>query len=98
MPRKAAVDAHEFLVSEDHAGFVSQCWRCAFDQIEQTATSHRDVSTVLDMVRRPKSLRGPVVPPVEKCLESFEESALFAFSIVFVISSAPGSRPCSNTP
>ena len=37
MARKAPVDDHKFLVSEDHAVFVSQRWRRTFDQIEGTS-------------------------------------------------------------
>src|SRR5713101_9432852 len=79
MARKAAVDDHKFLVSEDHAVFVSQRWRRTFDQIKETLTSRRDVSTVLDIVGRPKSLGGLVVPLVEKCVESFEDKCLVRF-------------------
>ena len=53
--------------------FVSQHWRCAFDQIEKTLASWRDVGTVLDVVGRQIALRGLVISLVEKCLESFED-------------------------
>jgi hypothetical protein len=69
--------------------FVSQRWRRTFDQIEKAFTSRRDVSTALDIVGRLKSLSGLVVPLVEKRIECFEDSALFASSIVFVISGTP---------
>ena len=79
MARKAAVDDHKFLVSEDHAVFVSQRWRRTFDQIEETLTSRRDVSTVLDIVGRPKSLGGFIVPLVEKRIKCFEDESLVRF-------------------
>src|SRR5207245_7404601 len=77
--REASVEDHKFLVSEDHAVFVSQRWRRTFDQIEETLTSRRDVSAVLDIVRRPKSLGGLIIPLVEKCVESFEDERLVRF-------------------
>ena len=79
MARKAAVDDHKFLVSEDHAVFVSQRWRCVFDQIEKALTSWRDVGTVLDIVGRSKSLGGLIVPLVEKRIECFEDKCLVRF-------------------
>jgi hypothetical protein len=79
MARKATVDDDMFLVSEDDAAFVSQGWRHTFDQIKKALTSRRDVSTVLDIVGRPKSLGGLLVPLVEKCVESFENKCLVRF-------------------
>jgi hypothetical protein len=80
MAQKGAVDDDMFLVSEDQAAFVSQGSRRTFDQIKKALTSPRDVSTVLDIVGRPKSLGG-LVPLVEKCVEGFKNECLVSFLI-----------------
>jgi hypothetical protein len=98
MARKAAVGDHNFLVSEDHTVFVSQRSRRTFDQVDETLTSRPDVSTVLDIVGRPKSLGGLIVPHIQKCVESFEDKCLVRFFNVFVISGAPVSSPYLNNP
>src|SRR5271170_3533638 len=81
MARKAPVDDHKFLVSEDYVVFVAQRRRRVFDQIEETLTSRRDVSTVLDIVGRPESLGGFVVAFVEQGIECFQYDRFILFRI-----------------
>ena len=81
MSREAPMDDYIFVVGEDHAGFVSQGWRRAFDQIEETFTSWRDVSTVLDVVGRPKSLGRFVVALIEKRIECFQYKSFILLRI-----------------
>ena len=50
-------------------------------RLKKALTSPRDVSTVLDIVGRPKSLGGLVVPLVEKCVEGFKNECLVRFLI-----------------
>src|SRR2546426_12821400 len=48
-------------------------WRKALDEIEQAFTARRDMSAVLDIVRRPKLLSGGVVALIEQRVESFQD-------------------------
>src|SRR5260370_11268864 len=52
--------------------FVSQRVGCAADQIEQSLATRFNVRAVLDVVRRPISISGSVVPLVKQGVERFE--------------------------
>src|SRR6202171_4898238 len=47
---KSPVHDHEVSLSHDRSRFVLQCWRDALDEIEQTLTTRRDMSAVLNVV------------------------------------------------
>src|ERR1700719_1060577 len=52
---------------------VAQSFRGPFDQGEKPLASGRNVRTVLNVVRRPETLRGGVVALVEKSLEGVQD-------------------------
>jgi hypothetical protein len=52
---------------------VVQSLRGPFDQAEKPLASGRNVRTVLNVVRRPETLRGGVVPLVEKGFEGVQD-------------------------
>src|SRR6202045_4183536 len=52
---------------------VAQSFRGPFDQGEKPLASGRNVRTVLNVVRRPETLRGGVVPLVEKGIEGVQD-------------------------
>lgn len=47
---KSPVHDHEVSLSQDRPRFVIQRWWDALDEIEQTLTTRRDMSAVLDLV------------------------------------------------
>src|SRR3977135_2993680 len=51
----------------------------ALDQREERLASRRNVLSVLNVVRRPETLRSGVVPPVEKRFESLQHESLILF-------------------
>ena len=52
---KSPVHDHEVSFGHDCSRFVLQCCRDALDAIEQTLATRCDMSTMLNVVRRPKS-------------------------------------------
>src|SRR6202171_5232651 len=52
---------------------------CALDQREEALASRRNVRAVLNVVRRPETLRSGVVPLVEKRFESLQHESLILF-------------------
>src|ERR1700684_4166780 len=66
---KPPVHDHEVSFGQDRSRFVLQCWRDALDETEKTVAPRRDVSTVLNVVRRPEAFRGCIVALIEECVE-----------------------------
>src|SRR5258708_21949105 len=52
---------------------------CTLDQREEALASRRNVRAVLNVVRRPETLRSGVVPLVEKRFESLQHEGLIFF-------------------
>src|SRR2546430_7782171 len=52
---------------------------CALDQREEALASGRNVRAVLNVVRRPETLRSGVVPLVEKRFEGLQHESLILF-------------------
>src|ERR1700694_4371873 len=52
---------------------IAQSFRGPFDQGEKSLASGRNVRAVLNVVRRPETLRGGVVPLVEKSFEGVQD-------------------------
>src|ERR1700694_3028900 len=52
---------------------------CALDQREEALASRRNVRAVLNVVRRPETLRSCVVPLVEKRFEGLQHESLILF-------------------
>src|SRR5258707_9892261 len=52
---------------------------CALDQREEALASRRNVRAMLNVVRRPETLRSGIVPLVEKCFESLQHESLILF-------------------
>src|SRR5437667_144291 len=69
--RKSPVQNHEVSFGHNHSRFVLKLWRDALDEIEQTLTTRCDMRAVLNVVRRPETLSGCIVPLVEERLEGF---------------------------
>ena len=66
---KSAMHNHEVSLSHDRSRFVLQRRRKALDEIEQTLTTRCDMSAVLNVFGRPKSLRSRVVSLIEQGVE-----------------------------
>src|SRR5437870_1038374 len=70
--RKSPVHDHEVSLGHNHSRFVLQRWWDALDEVEQTLTTRCDMSAVLNVVRRPESLRSRVVALVEQRVECLQ--------------------------
>ena len=74
--RKSPVHYYEVSISDDRSWLILQGRRQALDEIEQTLAARCDMSAVLNVIRRPESLRRRVVTLVEKRVESFKNDGL----------------------
>src|SRR5580700_2468903 len=74
--RESPVHDHEISFGRDRSWLVFECWRKAPDEIEETFTSRRDVSTVLDVLGRPEFLSSSVVALVKQRVKGFEDKLL----------------------
>src|SRR5438270_1932076 len=74
--RETSVDNDIVALRDDELLFVTQGVGRVADQIEQSIATRFDVSTVLDVVRRPITLSACVVPLVKQCVESVEYQRL----------------------
>src|ERR1700722_4827163 len=73
---KSTVYDDEITFGHNDSRVVFQCWRSALYQVKQTLTTRSDVSAMLNVFRRPESLRSCVVTFVEKRVESSEHQCL----------------------
>src|ERR1700731_513965 len=73
---KTSVYDDEITISNDGSRLIFQRWRSALNQVKQTLATGSDVSAMLNVFRRPESLRGRVVALVEKRIESPEHQCL----------------------
>src|ERR1700747_1082767 len=71
------MEEHIVAIGNGKPVLVAQSFRCPFDQGEKSLASGRNVRTVLNVVRRPETLRGGVVPLVEKGLEGGQNNLHF---------------------
>jgi len=78
-PRKSSMDDHELALRHDRPGLVFQRRREALDEVEQSFAPRRDMSTVLDVVWRPKPLGRSVVTFVEQRIESLQHESFVLF-------------------
>src|SRR5216683_5767118 len=69
--RESSVHDHELSLCHYCSGLILERWREAFDEIEQTFAARFDMSAVLNVVGRPKPLRGLIVTLVEQRVEGF---------------------------
>src|ERR1700722_12833163 len=76
---ESTVHDHEVSLSQDGPSFVFQCWRDVLDEIEQTLATRRNMSTMLNVVGRPKSFCGRIVALVEECVQRFQNEGLVLF-------------------
>src|SRR6202022_1871073 len=74
-----AVEQHVVSVGDGKPVLVVEAARCALDQREEALASRRNVRAVLDVIRRPETLRSGVVPLVEKRFESLQHESLILF-------------------
>src|ERR1700693_2053825 len=74
--RESPVHDHEIPLGRDRSWLIFERWRKALDEIEETFTSRRDVSAVLDVVGRPKLLSSGVVALVKQRVKGFEDKLL----------------------
>src|SRR5258708_33374902 len=74
---------------------------CALDQREEALASRRNVRAVLNVVRRPETLRSGVVPLVEKRFESLQHESLILFldclCHFILLRSTLQTRPCGGS-
>src|SRR5260370_17419180 len=80
-----------------------QSFRGPFDQGEKSLASGRNVRTVLNVVRRPETLRGGVVPLVEKGFEGVQDDLHvvghgYASSIILMIDDAGRELSTASAP
>src|ERR1700719_897734 len=73
---KTSVYDDEITISNDGSRLIFQRWRSALNQVKQTLATGSDVSAMLNVFRRPESLRCCVVALVEKGVESPEHQCL----------------------
>jgi len=73
---ESAVHDDEISVGHNDARLVPECRRQPFDEIEESLAPRLDVSTVLDVARRPIPLGLGVIPPVEQRFERLEDELL----------------------
>src|SRR5206468_2070672 len=79
--RKSPMHDHEVSLSHDRSRFVLQRWWDVLDEIEQTLTTRRNVSAVLNVVGRPVALGRYVVTLIEQRVKSFKhERFVFRFN------------------
>src|SRR5580704_8747070 len=81
--RKSPVHDHEVPLGHNYSRFVLQRWRDALDEIEQTLTTRRDMSAVLNILRRPIALSRHIISFVEESVKSLKNECfvLFLFSL-----------------
>jgi hypothetical protein len=70
---------------KNHPGLIVKRRRRGLDEVEEAVSSRLDVSAVLNVVGRPKSLRGCVISLVEEGIESFEHDRLIKLKSRFTI-------------
>src|SRR6202048_1215060 len=71
-----AVEQHVVSVGDGKPVLVMEAVGCALDQREEALASRRNVRAVLNVVRRPETLRSGIVPFVEKRFESLQHEGL----------------------
>jgi hypothetical protein len=86
------------FIRHNRSGFVIQCRRNAFDEIEEAVPARRDIGAVLNISGRSETFSGRIVALVEQRVERFEDSRLvllgrglhhvISFPAVFVLPSA----------
>src|ERR1700722_3073943 len=76
---KSPVHDHEISLGNDRSRFVLQGWWKALNEVEQTLATRRDMSAVLNVVRRPQSFRGGIIALVEECVERSQDEGLVLF-------------------
>src|ERR1700678_803573 len=80
---ETSMQDYEVLLSDDRSWFVLQRWRKTLDEIEQTDTTGRDMSAVLNVFRRPESFRGRIIALVEECVERFQHEGFVLLGCSF---------------
>src|SRR6266851_5428292 len=86
---KTSVHYYELSISDDRSRLILERRRKALDEIEQTLTTRRDMSAMLNVVRRPVAFGRYVVPFVEECVKSLKDECL----VLFLSSSAHSIPP-----
>src|ERR1700751_1348958 len=69
---ESTVQHHIITVGSDQRVLVAHVGRCGFHKFEEAFTPRFDVRAVLNVIRRPESLRGCVISPVEQCVERLQ--------------------------
>src|SRR5882724_10584603 len=70
---KSPVNNHEVTLGDNRSRFVPQRGRKTLDEIEESFSARFNVSTVLDVVRRPITLSRYVVMLIEQRVKSFKD-------------------------
>jgi hypothetical protein len=83
--RKSAVHYYEVSIRDDRSRLILERLRKALDEIEPTPTTGRDMSAMLNVIRRPIVFGRYVVPLVEESVKASRTSALFLSCLVRLI-------------
>src|SRR5271154_6813968 len=59
---ESAVHDHHIALGHNYTRLIPECLRQTFDEVKQSLAPRLDVSTVLDIARRPISLGFSVIP------------------------------------
>src|ERR1700722_18623317 len=79
MPLNRPWEQHVVAIGDGEPVLVAEIFWNSLDQGEKPLASGRNVGGVLNVVRRPETLRGRVVPLVEKGFEGFQHEGLILF-------------------
>ena len=79
--RKSPVHEDEVSISDDRSWLILKRRRKALDEIEQTPTTGRDMSAMLNVVRRPIAFGRYVVPFAEESVKSLKDECFCSFPV-----------------
>src|SRR5690349_23070935 len=79
MTRKTSMQEDEVAGCGDNVVFVPQRRRQRFDEIEQPIPTSRNMGAVLNVVRRPETLRFSIIALIEERVEGIQNNLYVAF-------------------
>lgn len=74
-----AMDHHPFAFRQDQTRLVPERHWNGFDQVEESFSSGLDMSTVLNVIWRPKPFRCSVIAPIEEGVEGLQDQRFILF-------------------
>ena len=76
---KPTVKQHVVAIGDDKPILVTEVIGETFDHVEESLASGGNVRTVLNVIRRSETLRGDVIPLVEKRFKGVQHESLILF-------------------